>query len=274
MGKSSGGAGRWLSIGGVVFQPSEMVKIAIIIFMARSLSFNRKHIKDFNKGVLPHLLVLSVVFLLILGQPDLGTAVVIAATIYLLLAVAGARISHLLALLFLGIGFLIAAIYAEPYRLKRLTAYLNPYEDPIGAGFQSIQSTLALGSGGLFGMGLGNSGQKFLYIPERHTDFIYAILGEELGFLGAGFILILFVILAWRGFKIAAAAPDQFASLLAAGITIMITMQAVLNIGVVTGVFPVTGITLPFISYGGSSLVFTLAAVGVLLNISRYANSK
>lgn len=273
VGKVSGGAGRWLGVGGVVFQPSEIVKLAMVIFMARSLSLNQKNLKYFGKGLLPQLIILGAVCALILAQPDLGTAVAVAGTVYLLLAVAGAKLLHLAMLAGAGLVAVVAAIVAEPYRLRRVIAFINPYEDPIGAGYQTIQSLLALGSGGLFGMGLGNGRQKLLYIPERHTDFIYAVLGEELGFIGAAFIIVLFIIFVWRGFKIAVSAPDYFTSLVAAGITIMISFQALMNIGVVTGSLPVTGITLPFISYGGSSLLFTLAGVGILLGISRYTKS-
>jgi cell division protein FtsW len=272
-GKVGGGAGRWLGVGGIVFQPSELVKLAMVVFMARNLSLKSQSLKHFSEGLLPQLVILGVVCALILAQPDLGTALVVAGTIYFLFMVAGARPAHLILLALSGLTVVAAAIAAEPYRLRRILAFLDPYEDPIGAGFQTIQSLLALGSGGLFGMGLGNGRQKLLYIPEMHTDFIYAVIGEELGFIGAGFILFLFIVFLWRGFKIAIAAPDSFGSLLAAGITIMITFQALINIGVVTGSLPVTGITLPFISYGGSSLVFTLASVGILLNISRHANN-
>lgn len=273
IGKVSGGAGRWIGIGGIVFQPSEIVKLAMVIFVAKSLSLNQKYLKYFGKGLLPQLVILGIVCALILAQPDLGTAVAVAGTVYLLLAVAGAKMLHLGLLAVGGLLAVVAAIIAEPYRLRRIMAFINPYEDPIGAGFQTIQSLLALGSGGLFGMGLGNGRQKLLYIPERHTDFIYAILGEELGFIGAVLILILFVIFVWRGFRIAVTAPDYFTSLVAAGVTIMISFQALMNIGVVTGSLPVTGITLPFISYGGSSLVFTMTGVGILLGISRYTKS-
>jgi len=273
IGKVSGGAGRWIGLGGFIFQPSEIVKLAMVLFMAKSLSLNQKNLKNFGRGLLPQLVILGIVCALILAQPDLGTAVAVAGTIYLLLVVAGAKPLHLTMLASSGLVAIAVAIIAEPYRLRRIMAFINPYEDPIGAGFQTIQSLLALGSGGLLGMGLGNGRQKLLYIPERHTDFIYAVLGEELGFIGAAFILILFVIFVWRGFKIAVSAPDNFTSLVAAGITIMISFQALMNIGVVTGSLPVTGITLPFISYGGSSLVFTMAGVGILLGISRYTKS-
>lgn len=265
-----GGASRWIGIGSLSFQPSELIKLAMIIFMAKKLSDNPFALKKFTKGLLPYLIVIGLVCVLILAQPDLGTAVAVAGTSYLLLAIGGARFSHLILLALGGIGAVAFAIIAEPYRLRRFTAFLNPYADPMGAGFQTIQSLLALGSGGLFGVGLARGLQKCYYIPERHTDFIFAVLGEELGFIGTSFVLILYFGFVWRGFKIAVSTNDTFKSLLAAGATIMIALQALINIGVVTGSMPVTGITLPFISYGGSSLVFTLAGVGLIMNVSRY----
>ena len=166
------------------------------------------------------------------------------------------------------------AIIMAPYRMNRFMAFLDPWADPLGDGFQTIQALLALGSGGLFGLGLGCSRQKLFWLPARHTDFIYAIIGEELGFIGAFLVLVLFFLFLWRGYKIAISSPDNFAGLLSVGITTMIAFQAVINLGVVTGSLPVTGITLPFISYGGSSLIFSLIGVGILLNISRYASLK
>ncbi len=267
----SKGASRWIGIGSLSIQPSEVIKLAMVIFLAKSLSINGNKLNDFKNGLLPYLVLIAFICFLILAQPDLGTAIAVAGTSYLLLAVAGAKFGHLLLLALSGIGAVFMAILMEPYRLRRFTAFINPYADPIGAGFQTIQSLLALGSGGFFGVGLARGLQKCYYIPERHNDFIYAVLGEELGFIGAVFVLILFFFFIWRGFKIAVSIQDSFKSLLAAGVTIMITLQALINIGVVTGSMPVTGITLPFISYGGSSLVFTLAGVGLVLNVSRYS---
>jgi len=270
MGQEVGGAGRWINLGIIRFQPSEIAKLAIIIFVAKSLSLNQKYLKDFGRGLLPQLVILGIVCGLVMLQPDLGTTVVIAGTVLLLWAVAGIKILHLAGIAAAGVAAGVALIIDAPYRMRRIEAFLNPYADPLGIGFQPIQSLLAIGSGGLLGMGLGQGRQKLLYLPEHHTDFIFAIIGEELGFVGATFVLALFVIFAWRGFRIAITAPDYFTSLLAAGITIMISLQALVNIGVVTGVLPVTGITLPFISYGGTSLIFTMAGVGILLGISRY----
>lgn len=268
------GSARWLGVGALSFQPSEAIKLAMIMFLSKMLSMKQTTIKSFTQGVVPVLILLGLVCGLILAQPDLGTAVAIAATTYFLLMAAGARLSHLSLLAVLGIGLVALAIFVEPYRMERFTAFLNPWADPTDTGFQTIQSLLALGSGGLFGVGLGASRQKLFYLPEKHTDFIFAIIGEELGFIGGALIILLFLLFAWRGFKIALGAPDTFSSLLATGITTMVCFQAIINLGVVTGSLPVTGITLPFISYGGSSLLFTMLAVGILLNISRYSTGK
>ncbi|MGB9792172.1 MAG: FtsW/RodA/SpoVE family cell cycle protein, partial [Thermacetogeniaceae bacterium] len=183
---------------------------------------------------------------------------------------AGAKKSHLVALALLGVALVLLAAIVEPYRMERLTAFLNPWADPLDTGFQTIQSLYAVGSGGLLGVGLGEGRQKFLYLPEQHTDFIFAVLCEELGFIGASFVLLLFFVFMWRGLKIALKAPDNFGALLAVGITGMVIIQAIINIGVVTGCLPVTGITLPFISYGGSSLTLNLLGIGILLNVSSY----
>jgi len=271
VGISVKGSTRWLGIGNLSFQPSEVAKLALVIFLAKNLSDQGEQIRNFFRGFLPQLLLVGVVCGLILVQPDLGTAVTIAGTSYLIFLVAGSRSSHLVGLALLGIALVGLAIYVAPYRMERFTAFLDPWADPLGSGFQTIQSLYAVGSGRLFGMGLGQGKQKFLYLPEQHTDFIYAVLSEELGFLGSSFVLILFFIFIWRGLKIAAKAPDVFGALLAVGITVMIALQALINIGVVTGCLPVTGITLPLVSFGGSSLTLTLLGIGILLNISCYA---
>ena len=274
IGTVSHGSSRWLNLGFRSIQPSEIVKLAVVIFMAKNLSDNRAKMQYFWAGLMPNLAILAVVCGLILLQPDLGTAVCIAGTVYLMFMAAGSKGSHLTLLAGAGICLVSLAIAFSPYRMERFTAFLHPWADPADTGYQTIQSLLALGSGGLAGMGLGQSRQKFFYLPERHTDFIYAILGEELGFIGAALVLLLFFVLLWRGFKVALTVQDSFGSLLAVGITCMIVVQMLINVGVVTGSLPVTGITLPFVSYGGSSLVFSMAGVGILLNISRFASSK
>ncbi len=272
-GISSHGSSRWLGVGFLRIQPSEVMKLAMVLFLSKSMSRHPERIQSFS-GFIPYLLVLGLACGLILYQPDLGSAVVLAGTTYLLFAAGGARISHLFFLALAGMALIALAIIMAPYRMNRFMAFLDPWADPLGDGFQTIQALLALGSGGLFGLGLGCSRQKLFWLPARHTDFIYAIIGEELGFIGAFLVLVLFFLFLWRGYKIAISSPDNFAGLLSVGITTMIAFQAVINLGVVTGSLPVTGITLPFISYGGSSLIFSLIGVGILLNISRYASLK
>ncbi|MBE3572253.1 MAG: putative lipid II flippase FtsW [Moorella humiferrea] len=271
IGTTSRGSSRWLGIGSLSFQPSEIIKLAMVIFLANSLAQNRRYLNNLVQGIGPYLALMAFVCLLILAQPDLGTAVAVAGTTYLMLTVGGADKRYLALLAVLGVAAVGLAIAIAPYRMARFTAFLNPWADPQGNGWQTIQSLLAIGSGGLFGTGLGEGRQKLYYLPENHTDFIFAILSEELGFIGAAFVVILFLLLIWRGFQTAFKAPDTFGSLLAAGLTIMLALQAFLNMGVVTGMLPVTGITLPLLSYGGSSLIFTLVGIGILLNISRYA---
>jgi cell division protein FtsW len=242
----------------------------MVIFLAASLSQNRQRLQYLVHGLGPYLALMGLICLLILAQPDLGTAIAVAGTTYLMLAAAGADRRYLALLALLGVAAVALAIAIAPYRMARFTAFLDPWADPQGNGFQTIQSLLAIGSGGLFGTGLGQGRQKLYYVPENHTDFIFAILSEELGFIGAGLVVLLFLILIWRGFNTAFKAPDAFGSLLAAGLTIMLALQALINMGVVTGMLPVTGITLPLVSYGGSSLIFSLLGIGILLNISRY----
>lgn len=270
IGETHGGASSWLGIGAFSIQPSEFMKIAMILFLAKYLSENQKKITSFIKGMLPSLLFVIIAFGMIMLQPDLGTGVVLVATCVVMIYVAGARISHFAALGFVGIAGLAGLILSAPYRLARITSFLDPWSDPQRTGFQIIQSLFAIGPGGLLGFGLGHSRQKFQYLPEPQTDFIFAILSEELGFIGAIAVLALFCLLLWRGIRIALSAPDLFGSLLAVGVIGMVAIQVMINIAVVTGLMPVTGITLPFLSYGGSSLTLTLVSIGILLNISRY----
>jgi len=271
IGREVNGARRWIDLGPMSFAPAELVKLCIIIFTAYGLARQKERIKRFTGGVLPHLSVALLAALIILFQPDLGTAVSLTGIVFLMIFAAGARLTHLSAIAAAGISAVLLAIYLEPYRMKRFLAFLDPWADPQGSGFHIIQGLYAIGSGGLFGLGLGQSRQKFLYLPENHTDFIFAIIGEELGFIGASLVILLFILFIWRGMKIAVTAQDPFASLLATGITAWIGVQAIINIGVVTGSLPVTGIPLPFISFGGSSMVVNLLMIGILVNISRHA---
>lgn len=265
------GSQSWLGVGAFSIQPSEFIKICMIIFLAKYLSENQKQIVSFRKGLLPSLALIFSAFGMIMLQPDLGTGTVMVGTAVVMIFLAGARILHLSGLAFFGVLGFAGLVAAAPYRIKRITSFLDPWQDPQGTGYQIIQSLYAIGPGGLLGLGLGMSRQKFYYLPEPQTDFIFAILAEELGFIGGVLILLLFAIILWRGIKISLSAPDLYGSLLAAGIVSMIAIQVIINIGVVTGMFPVTGITLPFLSYGGSSLTLMLVAMGILLNISRYS---
>ena len=266
-----GGARSWIGIGAFSIQPSEFMKFAMIIFLAKFLSEKQKVITSFKRGLLPSLSFVFVAFGMIMLQPDLGTGTVMVGTCIVMIFVSGARIFHFAMLGLIGVAGFVGLIASAPYRIKRITSYLDPWSDPLGSGFQIIHSLLAIGPGGLFGLGLGQSRQKFLYLPEPQTDFIFAILSEELGFIGGSFVLLLFSLLLWRGIRVALGAPDLYGTFLAVGIVAMIAIQVMINIGVVTGLMPVTGITLPFLSYGGSSLTLMLMAVGVLLNISRHS---
>ncbi len=271
IGTVRGGSRAWLGIGSFGIQPSEFAKLGLVIFLAHFLADAGERMQSFRKGLMPPLLLALVGISLIMLEPDLGQSVVIMGTTVILLFAAGARWSHLGGLAgagLFGVGVLIAM---APYRLIRVVSFLDPWKDPLKSGYQIIQSLYALGSGGVLGLGLGNSRQKYLYLPEPQTDFVYSILGEELGFLGAASVLLLFAVVIWRGFRTAIYAKDAFGSLLAVGITGMISVQVLINIGVVTGSIPATGITLPLISYGGSSLTLMLSGIGILLNISRQA---
>lgn len=270
VGRMAGGSRRWLPFGPVSFQPSEFTKITIIIYLAAYISKNKEKMKNFKNGILPPLIVISLIFILIMLEPDLGTAITIVVLAGTMIFVGGMKIIIFILSSISALGFFMIFIYIEPYRRERLFTFLNPWEDPLGSGYHIIQSLLALGSGGFLGVGAGNSHQKFLYLPEPGTDFIFAVLGEEFGLLGTLFILILYFLIAWRGLKIASRVDDVFASMLAVGITSMVVVQAIINMGVVTSLMPVTGITLPLISYGGSSLVINLVGLSLLLNISRY----
>jgi cell division protein FtsW len=266
-----GGARSWLGIGSFGIQPSEFMKLGMTLFLAVLLSNPKYDITRFATGFAPPLLLLGLAFGLIMLQPDLGTGAVMMGAAIIMIYVAGARISHLASLVVVGLAGLVGLIAAAPYRLNRITGFLNPWDDPLGAGYQIIQSLYAIGPGGLVGLGLGMSRQKYSYLPEPQTDFIFSIVAEELGFIGGAAVLLLFAILIWRGMRTAITAPDSFGSLLAAGIVGIVAVQVIINIGVVIGMFPVTGITLPLISYGGSSLTLMLTAIGILLNISRYS---
>jgi len=272
VGQSRGGSQAWLGIGSFGIQPSEFAKLGLILFLAHYLADARDRMDSFWKGFVPPLGMALLAVALIMLEPDLGQSVVIMGTTVILMFAAGARYSHLAWLFGTGAVAFSVLVATAGYRVARITAFLDPWKYPLEHGYQIIQSLYALGSGGLLGMGLGNSRQKFLYLPEPQTDFIFSIIGEELGLLGVTCLLLLFAVLVWRGFRTAIFASDRFGSLLAVGISGMIAVQVLINIGVVSGSIPTTGITLPFISYGGSSLTLMLTGVGILLNISRQSS--
>lgn len=270
IGHEISGARRWIRVGFINFQPSEIVKIAMIFYAADVLSRKQSDILDLKHGFLPLTIMLGVCLFFILLEPDLGTALAIGFLTFAMIFVAGAKLKHLGATFLSVIPAVAFLIAIKPYRIKRIFAFLNPWADPRGAGFQIIQSYIALGSGGLFGVGLGHSQQKLFYLPEAHTDFIFAIIGEEMGFLGAFAIIALFIALIYLGTYIAYKARDLFGQLLGFGLVGMIALQVVVNIAVVTGSIPTKGLPLPFISYGGSSLVVSMLSVALLLNIAKY----
>ena len=271
IGIESNGAKRWLGVGSLTFQPSEIAKFAIILFMAKKISeMPAGKLANFKKGLLPCLCILALFILAMILQSHLSAAVLTFAVILVLLVAGGAKLSQLMTIGVLGGAALVPLAFLESYRLKRLMAFVNPFSDIRGIGWQIVQVLYAIGSGGLFGRGLGQSRQKFLYVPEAHNDYIYAILCEELGFIGALLVALLFAALITRCIAIALRAPDTFSRLTVFGITTLIAMQYIINIGVVTSTLPNTGMQLPFFSAGGSSLVFMMAAMGIIFNISKY----
>lgn len=264
------GSRSWFGIGSFGIQPSEFAKLSLIIFTSKYLTKNEKNLKYIKKGVLPILGIVMLVFGLIMLQPDFGTGMIILVSIIGLLFVSGVNFKFFLRLGLIGVIGIVILIAIAPYRLERILSFLNPWSDPLGSGFQIIQSLYAIGPGGLFGQGFMNSRQKHFYLPEPQTDFIFSIISEEFGFLGILIVATLFLIIIIRGFKIAQNSENKFAKYLAFGITFGLAFQALLNLMVVVGLIPVTGVTLPFLSYGGSSLLITLVSMGVLLNISRH----
>jgi len=269
------GAKRWISLGPLSFQPSELTKYAVVMFLALSIDIKGDKVKEFWYGLVPYLCVSGFFAALILAEHNMSIASIIMIVTFIMLFVAGGKIKHLFgiimpAMLTLAIFF----IFSSDYRRERMLNFIDPWKDAADAGYQLIQSFLALGSGGLTGLGLGQSRQKTLYMPEPHNDFIFSIIGEEVGLIGCLIIISLFLIFIWRGVRVAMNAKDTYGKLLAMGITSIIAVQAIINIAVVTGSMPVTGVPMPFISYGGTSLVINLTAMGILLNISRQVEKK
>lgn len=264
------GSRSWFGIGSFGIQPSEFTKLALIIFTSKYLMNNEKNMKNIKKGVLPILCVLIFVFGLIMLQPDFGTGMIIVISIIGLLFVGGVSMKFFIGLGIIGVLGITGLIIIAPYRLARILSFLNPWSDPLESGFQIIQSLYAIGPGGLFGFGFLNSRQKHFYLPEPQTDFIFSIISEEFGFLGIVIVVTLFLTIIITGFKISKNCKDLFGKYLSFGIMFQLSFQALLNLMVVVGLIPVTGVTLPFLSYGGSSLLITLCSIGVILNISRY----
>ncbi len=274
IGKSAGGANRWLQFSFFTIQPSEFAKVALIIFLADYLTLKQRKLTQFVTGFLPCLIVLGLFMGMIVMQPDLGTVMLLGAVSFILFFVSGIRMTHLLVLFLMSLPVLYHFIFKVTYRRNRILAFLNPWQDPEGTGFQIIQSFIALGSGGVTGVGLGDSRQKLFYLPEAHTDFIFSIVGEELGLIGTLTILFLFFLIVLFGFRIALRAQDLFGRLLALGLVSILGLQALINIGVVTGALPTKGLALPFISYGGSNLIINLMMVGILLNVAKFGGKK
>jgi cell division protein FtsW len=270
VGVIANGARRWLGGGAFGFQPSEFTKLALVLYLASALASKGERIRSLTQGLFPLCMVSGILVMLVIAEPDVGTASLLAFTTMAMLFAAGARIVHLAAIGAVMLPPLVLFVCASAYRRNRILAFMDPWKDAQNTGFHIVQSLLALGSGGPLGLGLGFSRQKFAYLPEQYTDFIFAILGEELGLIGTTIVLALFVVFAFRAVKIALGAPDRFGFFLAIGCMSTIVIQALINIGVVTSSWPVTGVPLPFISFGGSSLVVSLIAVALLVNIGRH----
>ena len=269
IGSVRNGSRSWFGIGPFGIQPSEATKIGLIIFVSKYLSNNEHLISNIKKGVLPVLILTLLVFFIIMLQPDFGTGTIIVMSIVGLLFVSGASIKFFIRIGLLGVGLIVGLIIAAPYRLARILSFLDPWKDPLGSGFQIIQSLYAIGPAGLFGMGFGNSIQKHFYLPEPQTDFIFSIISEEFGIMGIIFVVTIFLCLIFTCFKICFNTDNLFAKYLSFGITFQFSFQTLLNLMVVVGLIPVTGVTLPFLSYGGSSLLISMISMGIILNISR-----
>jgi cell division protein FtsW len=269
IGVSRGGARRWIMLAGFTFQPSELAKLAMVFYLAHSMAKKEQMIRTFSVGVLPHLLVSGAFAGVLLLEPDFGTALILTMLLYFMLFVGGARVHHLLATGLMALPLLAYVMMTAEYRLRRLMSFLDPWSDAAGSGFHVIQSLIAFGSGQVWGRGLGESRQKLFYLPEAHTDFVYSVVGEELGLLGAWVVLALFGVIIMRGLRLTNKIEEPFDQYLAFGLTVLLGMQALIHMGVVMGLMPTKGLVLPFISYGGSAMVTNLVAAGILLGLSR-----
>jgi cell division protein FtsW len=267
------GARRWFGGAGIGVQPAEFAKIVVVFFVAAILERRMDRIDDLRYSLVPVAIVLGVVIALIMLQPDLGTALSIVVIVGAMIFAAGINYRYIIGLLLVSLPAAYIVLMSADYRRRRMTVFLNPWEDPLGDGFQVIQSLIAVGTGGLFGRGLMAGVQKLFYLPYPHTDFIYAVIGEELGLAGCTIVLACFCVIAWRGLRTAMRAPDRFGAFLALGVTAMVVVQAFFNISVVLGLLPTKGIPLPFVSYGGSSLLVSMIGMGILLNVSQHAST-
>ncbi|HVO93695.1 MAG TPA: putative lipid II flippase FtsW [Terriglobales bacterium] len=269
IGVSRGGARRWIMLPGFAFQPSELAKLAIVFYLAHSMAKKEEMIRTFSVGVLPHLIVTGMFAGVLLLEPDFGTALILSVLLYFMLFIGGAWVHHLLATGLMAVPALVYVMMHAEYRLRRLLTFLDPWSDASGSGFHVVQSLIAFGSGQLWGRGLGESRQKLFYLPEAHTDFVYSVIGEELGLLGALLVLALFGVILLRGLRLTAKIEEPFDQYLAFGLTVLLGLQALIHMGVVMGLMPTKGLVLPFISYGGSAMVINLMEAGILLGLSR-----
>jgi len=269
LGRTVGGAARWIQVGPVNIQPAEIAKLALIFWLAYSLSKKADRIRSFSVGFLPHALMAGMLMLLCLKQPDFGSAVMIGLLTFVLLFAAGAKTGYMLGALMLAAPIVFALVAGSEYRMRRIRAFLEPFEHRYDIGYQISESLMSFGSGGVTGVGIGDSRQKLFFLPEAHTDFISAIVGEELGFIGVSLLVAAFLVVVWRGLRAAFRSPDDYGTYLALGITMFLGAQAFTNLSVAMGLLPTKGLVLPFVSYGGSSLVVNCTAVGVLLNVTR-----
>ena len=267
LGVTAGGSARWLQLGPVQFQPSELARLALVIYMAYSMSKKGELLRDFYVGFLPHFLVLGLFTGLLLVQPDFGSILIFAALTWIMLFVGGCRISHLLSVVLVLAPMAWLFMTHAEYRVKRLMSFMDPWQYPADEGYQIVHSLMAFGTGGITGAGIGKGYQKLFYLPEPHTDFIFSVVGEELGLIGVMIVILLYGIMLMRGIRIARHAQDRFGSLLAMGITVTLGLQVCINMGVALGMLPTKGLTLPFLSYGGTSLLINMAAVGIMMNI-------
>jgi cell division protein FtsW len=269
IGMARGGARRWLMLPGFAFQPGELAKLAVVFYLAHSMARKEEKIQTFSLGVLPHLIVAGMFLGVLLLEPDFGTALILVMLLYLMLFIGGARVHHLLATGLMALPLLIYVMLKAEYRLRRLMTFMDPWREASSSGFQVIQSLIAFGSGELWGRGLGESRQKLFYLPEAHTDFVFSVIGEELGLLGSLLVLALFGVIILRGLRLAARIEEPFEQYLAFGLTVLLGLQALIHMGVVMGLMPTKGLVLPFISYGGSAMVINLMEAGILLGLSR-----